>query len=165
MLIPQAVEALALAEAERARRILLVVEEAHMLGSNVLEDLRMLRNDATTMDSSSPAALLLIGQPILRRSLRQGALAAVDQRITLRIHLDGMSVAETGAYLKHHTAIAGRSDALFSDDAVAAIHLASRGLPRQVNNLALQALIATFTMAKNIVDEGAAKMAIAEVSE
>jgi len=73
------------------------------------------RNDA--MDSRSPAAFLLVGQPTLRRRLRQGALAAVDQRVTLRVHLEGMDLTETGAYLKHHLALAGRSDTLFSDDA------------------------------------------------
>ena len=77
VLVPQAAEALAMAEAERGRRVLVVVEEAHLLLSDQLEDLRMLGNDA--MDSRSPAAFLLVGQPTLRRRLRQGALAAVDQ--------------------------------------------------------------------------------------
>jgi type II secretory pathway predicted ATPase ExeA len=77
VLVPQAAEALATAEAERGRRVLVVVEEAHLLQSDQLEDLRMLGNDA--MDSRSPAAFLLVGQPTLRRRLRQGALAAVDQ--------------------------------------------------------------------------------------
>ena len=162
-LVPQAAEALALAESERGRRVLVVVEEAHLLQSDQLEDLRMLGNDGTSMDSHSPAAFLLVGQPLLRRRLRQGNLAAVDQRVTLRVHLDGMDLAETAAYIKHHLALAGRSDTLFSDDALAAIQQASRGLPRMVNNLALQALVATFSQDKNIVDESAAKMAVVEV--
>jgi type II secretory pathway predicted ATPase ExeA len=116
------------------------------------------------MDSRSPAAFLLVGQPTLRRRLRQGALAAVDQRVSLRVHLEGMDLPETGAYVKHHLSLAGRSDTLFSDDALAVIHQASRGLPRAVNNLALQALVATFAQDKSIVDESAAKMAVVEVA-
>lgn len=119
--VPQAAEALPLAESERGRRVLVVVEEAHLLQSDQLEDLRMLGNDGTSMDSLSPAAFLLVGQPLLRRRLRQGNLAAVDQRVTLRVHLDGMDLAETAAYIKHHLALAGRSDTLFSDDALAVI--------------------------------------------
>lgn len=53
---------------------------------------------------------------------------------------------------------------MFSDDALAVIHQASRGLPRAINTLALQALVATFAQDKSIVDESAAKMAVVEVA-
>ena len=86
----------------------------------------------------------MLGQPTLRRKLRQGVFAALDQRIALRCTIDGMDLKETGEYIAHHIKLAGRSDTLFSDDAVALIHEASRGLPRQVNNLATQTLIAAF---------------------
>jgi type II secretory pathway predicted ATPase ExeA len=58
----------------------------------------------------------------LRRKLRQGVFAALDQRIALRWTLDGMSLRETGEYIAHHVKLAGRADTLFSDDAVALIH-------------------------------------------
>ena len=126
-----------------------------------LEDLRMLMS--AEMDSRSAAAMLLIGQPTLRRRLRQSVFAALDQRIALRVHLDGMDLAETVAYIQHHLALAGRKDTLFSDDAAVVVHQASKGLPRAVNNLAIQALIASFAGNKSIVDESAAKMAVVEV--
>jgi type II secretory pathway predicted ATPase ExeA len=161
-LVPQAAEALATAETERGRHVLILIDESHLLDPEQLEDLRMLTN--AELDSRSPAAMVLIGQPTLRRRLRQGAFAAIDQRITLRVNLDGMDLAETSAYLRHHLALAGRSDPLFSDDAVNVIHQASRGLPRAVNNLALPALVATFAADHNIVDHAAAKMAVVEVT-
>jgi type II secretory pathway predicted ATPase ExeA len=161
-LIPQAAEALAVAETERGRRVTLIIDESHLLDLDQLEDLRMITN--ADMDSRSTAAVILIGQPILRRRLRQGTMAALDQRISLRVHMDGMDLAETVAYTRHHLGLVGRSDPLFSDDAVAVVHHASRGLPRAVNNLALQALVATFAADKAIVDESAAKMAVVEVS-
>jgi type II secretory pathway predicted ATPase ExeA len=76
-----------------------------------------------------------------------------------------MTLADTADYLKAHLGYAGRSDTLFSDDAVAAIHLASRGYPRAVNNLAVSALIATYAGNKSIVDQAAAQSAIAENNE
>jgi type II secretory pathway predicted ATPase ExeA len=161
VLVPQASEILATAEAERGRRVVFIVDEGHLLVPEQLEDLRMLTS--AEMDSRSPAAVLLIGQPTLRRRLHQGALAAIDQRVTLRVHLDGMDLSETSDYLRHHLALAGRSDTLFSDDALFVIHQASRGLPRAINNLALQSLIATFSAKKSIVDQSAAKMAVVEV--
>jgi type II secretory pathway predicted ATPase ExeA len=161
-LVPQAADALATAEAERGRRVLILIDESHLLDPEQLEDLRMLTN--AELDSRSPAAMVLIGQPTLRRRLRQGAFAAIDQRIALRVHLDGMDLAETAGYLRHHLGVVGRSDPLFSDDAVAVIHQASRGLPRAINNLALQSLVATFAADKAIVDQAAAKMAVVEVT-
>jgi type II secretory pathway predicted ATPase ExeA len=161
-LIPQCADALAAAEAEWGRRVLVAIDEAHLLTPDQLEDVRMLSN--AELDSRSPAAIVLIGQPTLRRQLHHGALAALDQRITLRVHLDGIDSAETVSCIRHHLSFAGRSDTLFSDDAVAVIHHASRGLPRAINNLCLQALVATFAADKGIVDATAAKMAVVEVS-
>jgi type II secretory pathway predicted ATPase ExeA len=161
VLVPQASEILATAEAERGRRVVFIVDEGHLLAPDQLEDLRMLTS--ADMDSRSPAAVLLIGQPTLRRRLHQGSLAAIDQRVTLRVHLDGMDLSETSDYLRHHLALAGRSDTLFSDDALIVIHQASRGLPRAINNLALHSLVATFSAKKSIVDQSAAKMAVVEV--
>ena len=56
-----------------------------------------------------------------------------------------------------------RDDTLFSDDAAAAIHQTSRGYPRAINNLAIQALIAAFADNKSIVDESSTRAAISEV--
>ena len=116
------------------------------------------------MDSSSPFACLLIGQPTLRRRMKLGVLAALDQRIGLRYAMPPMTGEETGSYLRHHVKLAGRSDTLFSDDAAALIHQTSRGYPRAVNNLALQALVAAFAANKAIVDESSTRAAVAEVT-
>jgi type II secretory pathway predicted ATPase ExeA len=89
-------------------------------------------------------------------------LATLDQRITVRYALAGMSATETGEYITHHVKIAGRSDTLFSDDAMTLIHNASRGYPRAVNNLAVNALTAAFARKASIVDEKAALIAISE---
>ncbi len=140
----------------------MAIDESHLLDAEQLEDLRMLTN--AELDSRSPASVILIGQPTLRRRLSQGTMAALDQRISLRVHIDGMDLAETLTYVRHHLSLGGRSDPLFSDDAVGVIHHASRGLPRAVNNLAIQSLIATFAADKAIVDEKAAKMAVVEVN-
>ena len=116
------------------------------------------------LDTRSPFACLLLGQPTLRRRLKLGTMAALDQRIALRYYLDGMTLEETASYLRHHLQLAGRSDPLFSDDAIALIHQTSRGIPRGINNLALQALVAAFADGKGVVDESAARAAVTEVT-
>ncbi len=66
--------------------------------------------------------------------------------------------------MTHRLKLAGRADALFSDDALALIHQVSRGLPRAVNNLAVQSLVAAFADNKAIVDESSARAAVTEVT-
>jgi type II secretory pathway predicted ATPase ExeA len=67
-------------------------------------------------------------------------------------------------YISHHLKLAGRADTLFSDDAVALIHQVSRGLPRAINNLAVQALIAAYATNKAIIDESSTRAAITEIT-
>jgi type II secretory pathway predicted ATPase ExeA len=161
-LIPQATDALAIEYAERGRVPILVIDEAHLLDHTQLEGIRMLTNH--DLDSRSPFACLLVGQPTLRRKIKLGVLAALDQRIALRYTLPAMTAEETTSYLRHHLALAGRSDTLFSDDAAALIHQTSRGYPRAVNNLAIQALVAAYAANKAIVDESSTRAAVTEVT-
>jgi type II secretory pathway predicted ATPase ExeA len=161
-LVPQTVDALAVEQVERGRTPVVVIDEAHLLDHQQLESIRMLTNH--DMDSTSPFACLLVGQPTLRRRMKLGVLAALDQRIGLRYAMPPMTAEETSSYLKHHITLAGRSDPLFSDDAAALIHQTSRGYPRAVNNLAVQALVAAFASDKAIVDESSTRAAVAEVT-
>ena len=161
-LIPQTQDLLAAEAAERNKAVVVVVDEAHLHDADTLEGLRCLSNAG--MDATAPFCLLLLGQPTLRRRLRLGSFAALDQRVGLRYAIAGLDAAECSTYIAHHLALAGRSDTLFSDDAVALIHQVSRGLPRVVNNLAVQSLIAAFAANKGIVDESAARAAVTEVN-
>jgi type II secretory pathway predicted ATPase ExeA len=96
-LIPQTTELLAAETAERGRAVVLVLDEAHLLSVDVLEELRLLTN--ADKDSRSPFACLLVGQPSLRRRIKLGTFAALDQRIALRYAMSGMTASETKTYL------------------------------------------------------------------
>ena len=161
-LIPQTADALAAEEAEKGKRVVVVVDEAHLLSAEQLEELRLLTN--ADMDSHAAFACLLIGQPTLRRRIKLGTFAALDQRIRLRYSMPSMSDNETAGYIAHHLALAGRNDTMFSDDAIALIHQVARGLPRAVNNLAVQALVAAYATNKSIVDEASARAAVTEIT-
>jgi type II secretory pathway predicted ATPase ExeA len=161
-LTAQAAGLLAAEQAERGRIPVVIIDEAHLLAHDQLEAVRMLTNDQ--MDAASPLACLLIGQPTLRRMLRLGVLAALDQRIALRYAIPAMTAAETASYITHHLKLAGRTDPLFSDDAITLVHEAARGLPRAANNIALQALVAAWSGHKTIVDEASTRIAVTEVT-
>jgi len=161
-LIAQTTDLLARERDERDKQVVLIVDEGHLLDADQLEQLRLLTS--LDMDSDSPLALLLLGQPTLRRLLRRGSFAALDQRIAVRFHLDPLDPDQTTAYLAHHLTLAGRSDPVFADDAAATIAQAARGLPRQIGNLAIAALIAGYTRNNRIVDHDCAAAAIADAT-
>ena len=138
------------------------VDEAHLLQPDQLEELRLLTN--SEMDSASPFAGILAGQPTLNRQLRMGIFAALDQRIATRFTIKPMDLAESAAYLKHHLTLAGREEPLFADDAIARLHRVSNGLPRALNNAATAALIAAAADGKDLIDDACAKKAVAELT-
>ena len=161
-LIPQTVDLLAAEENERGKRVVVAIDEAHLLTPDQLEEIRLLTN--SELDSKSPFTCLLVGQPTLRRRIKLGMFAALEQRIALRFAMPPLTPTETGDYISHHLKLAGRADTLFSDDAVALSHQVSRGLPRAINNLAVQALIAAYATKKAIIDESSARAAITEIT-
>ena len=161
-LMAQASDLLAAETAERHRRVVLICDEAHLLQPDQLEELRLLTN--AEMDSASPFAGILAGQPTLNRQLRMGMFAALDQRIATRFTIKPMDLAESAAYLRHHLALAGREEPLFADDAIARLHRVASGLPRALNNAATAALIAAAAAGKDLVDDACAKKAVAELT-
>jgi type II secretory pathway predicted ATPase ExeA len=161
-LMAQAADLLAAEAAERHRRVVLICDEAHLLAPAQLEELRLLTS--SEMDSASPFAGILVGQPTLNRQLRMGVFAALDQRILTRYTIKAMDLGESAAYLRHHLALAGREEPLIADDAVARLHRVAGGLPRAINNAAIAALIAAAADNKTIVDDACAKKAAAELT-
>lgn len=121
-------------------RPVLVVDEAHHLRPDVLEDLRLLTN--YSMDSENRLCLLLLGHPELRRRLGMAVHEALAQRIVVRYHMAALTREETPAYLVHRLRVAGTELSLFEPAAEEAIFQASSGLPRKINSLAHHALLA-----------------------
>ena len=117
------------------------------------------------MDSARPSPACSSASPPCAGGSNSAVLAALDQRIAVRYTMPGMTARKPPATSRHHLALAGRSDTLFTDDATALIHQTSRGYPRAVNNLAIQALIAAFAADKAIVDESSARAAVTEVND
>jgi general secretion pathway protein A len=130
---------------------LLVLDEAHLLPHAALEQLPLLLN--FEMDSSTYLSLLLVGQPLLRRTLALGLHEPLRQRISVHYHLEGLSRDELDAYLAHHLKVAGTSQPLFDETARQALYQASKGIPRKVNKLALTALRLAAARQSNTVNE------------
>lgn len=135
---------------ELGRSVVLVVDESHLLDLGTLEDLRLLTN--ADFDRRSPLTMVLVGQLVFRRQLRNPGYEALNQRIRFRYALEGLSAEETAAYIKHRLKTAGANEELFSADAIRQIFLASGGIPREINNLCSAALLRAFSLGVKKID-------------
>lgn len=134
--------AAALSEAllDDERHHLLVIDEAHKMPDVTLEDVRLLT--ISDFDRASPFVLLLAGQPLLDDRLAEPTHHALDQRITTVARLLPLSLDETVEYTGRRLAAAGAGKRpIFADGAVDALHDASSGVPRRINNMATSAMI------------------------
>ena len=125
---------------EARQQPILVVDEAHHLRNEVLEDLRLLTNFA--MDAERRLCLLLVGLTELRRRLAMAVHESLEQRIVVSYHFTGFAREEVPAYLTHRLQLAGCSLPLFEPQAIEALFQASNGLPRKLNRAAHYALSA-----------------------
>jgi len=125
---------------EGKQRPVLIVDEAHHLRNDVLEELRLLTN--YEMDSENRLCLLLVGLTELRRRLQMAVHESLEQRIVMRYHLGGLGRDELPEYLTHRLRLASCELPLFEAAAIEAIFQATQALPRKVNRLAHYALTA-----------------------
>jgi general secretion pathway protein A len=144
---------------EARQKPILIVDEAHHLRSDVLEDLRLLTNYA--MDR---LCLVLVGHPELRRRLGMAVHEALAQRVVVRAHFPGLTRDELGPYLTHRLRLAGTELQLFEPAALEATFQASSGLPRKVNLLAHHALMAAALARAKTVNTEHIQAAMAELT-
>jgi len=123
---------------EARQRPILIIDEAHHLRNEVLEDLRLLTN--YQMDSDNRLCLLLVGLTELRRRLSMAVHESLAQRIVVRHHLAGLTREEVPEYLTHRLRLAGCELPLFQPPAVEALFQSTQGMPRKLNRLAHYAL-------------------------
>jgi general secretion pathway protein A len=143
-------------------RPLLIIDEAHHLRSDVLEELRLLTN--YDMDSQNRLCLLFVGHPELRRRVAMAVHEALNQRIVVRHHLAGLGREELPLYLAHLLRRAGTELPLFEPAAIEAIYQASAGLPRRANAFAHHALNAAAIARAKTVSAEHVQAAAGEVS-
>lgn len=144
------------------RRVAVIIDEAHLLERDVLEQVRLLTNLETS--TRKLLQVILIGQPELRELLAREDLRQVAQRITGRHHLEPLSREETAAYVRHRLRVAGATREIFTPAALRELHRRSGGLPRLVNVIADRALLGAFARDRHEVSSALLRAAAAEVA-
>ncbi|MFB2778438.1 ExeA family protein [Shewanella mangrovisoli] len=150
-----------LANHEKGRNTVLIIDEAQHLRAEVLEQLRLLTNLET--DTKKLLQVILIGQPELQLLLKRQELRQLAQRITARYHLLPLNEDEIALYVLHRLQVAGRFEPLFTRKAIKVLHKYSGGIPRLINLLCERALMAGYAQSKVPIDHHMVRQAAAEV--
>ena len=126
---------------QRNKHFLLVIDEAHKLSFDLLEEIRLLSNLETAEEKL--ISIFLVGQPELNDRLSEPRCRPLLQRISVRYHIPPLDVKETKEYVMTRLRKAGskRSEEIFHGKTIDAIHQYSQGYPRMINILSDNALL------------------------
>jgi general secretion pathway protein A len=129
---------------EKKLTTVLVVDEAHHLSTDILEEIRLLTNLETADEKL--LQILLVGQPELDEKLDSFELRQLKQRIALRSHLAALDLSETKGYIERRLELAGspKPAELFPQETIATVHRHSRGIPRLINTICENALVTAY---------------------
>jgi general secretion pathway protein A len=130
----------------------LIVDEAHLLSADLLEEIRLLSNLET--DDDKLLQIVLVGQPELDDKLDSVGLRQLKQRIAVRTQLGSLDADETDRYIHQRLQIAGGNlgpEPLFSAQTIAAVYRHSRGLPRLINTICENALITAYARRQSTI--------------
>lgn len=132
------------------KKVVLIVDEAHGLNPELLEEVRLLSNLETS--KSKLIQIVLVGQPELDKTLSQPAFRQLRERINMRYDLPPLSRRETEEYIEKRLSVAGAREPLFTKKAIQEIYRKSRGIPRAINILCDNALLNGFALYQKVVD-------------
>ena len=149
---------------ESRKQPILIVDEAHLLRTEVIEELRLLTN--FEMDADNRLCLLFAGLTTLRRRLTMAVFDSLTQRLAMQHHMAGLGRDEIAPYVQARLTIAGAPAdlPLFEPAAIEALYLASNGLPRLINTIAHYALIAAHGAGVRMADADHVERAAAETA-
>jgi len=140
-----ALNSLLIKQAEKGRTCVLLVDEAHNLEWDVLEEIRLLGNLENR--GGKLLQIILAGQPELDRKLDAPNLRQLKQRIVLRCNLNPLEPDEAVAYIETRMARAGMPDqTVFSPELLEEIYKRARGIPRVINLICDNLLVTAFAM-------------------
>lgn len=137
---------------ERNNNVVLIVDEAQNLKPSVLEEIRMLSNLET--ETEKLIQIILLGQPELKQKLALQSLEQLRQRVSVYFHLSPLDVEDAKHYIRYRTKVASESDReYFTEEALSTIYQYSKGVPRLMNQLCDNALLAGYVEEAKVITD------------
>lgn len=138
-----ALESFLLEQYARDRLAVVILDEGQNLRPDAIEQLRLLGN--LEAEEAKLLQVLILGQPELNRLLARDDMRQLRQRVFRTYHIHGLDAEQTAAYVRHRLNVAGANGrAIFTDEALAAVFAHAQGLPRLVNQVCDNALLAAY---------------------
>ncbi len=136
-------------QAQDGRTVVLIVDEAHNLEWEVLEEIRLLGNLENR--NGKLLQIILAGQPELDRKLDAPNLRQLKQRIVLRCNLQPFTLRDAVEYIESRLDRAGApNQTIFSEELMAEIHVRAQGIPRVINALCDNLLLTAFAVESKV---------------
>lgn len=130
-------------EYRQGRNVVLLIDEAQAIPEETLRHLRLLLN--LEVSGEKPLQIVLAGQPELQDTLMRGTLAQVRRHMMISATIHPLTPEASATYIRHRLAkVATHRDLIFTDDALRLIVRQAKGMPRVLNVLCTNALIAGF---------------------
>ena len=148
-------EALARHEDGQGAHPVLVMDDAEGMRPATLDLVRRLT--ATALDGEQHVSILIVGTERLMETLRDPTLVPLRTRFGYAYQLRAFGMEDARNYVQHHIHGSGGPERLFTDGAVTALFSASQGIPRQLNQLALQAMVDAVVRGADTIDANAMK--------
>ena len=150
-----------LASHAKGQKTLIVIEEAQNLSADVLETLRLLSNLET--NTHKLLHILLVGQPELLEILGQKQLRQLNQRVVSRFHLLPLDQSELSNYINHRLHHAGAAGPIFDQGCIKVLFRLTKGVPRLINLICHQSLLAAYSLGAKSVSPALVKDASVEI--
>jgi general secretion pathway protein A len=150
-----------LAAHAEGKKTLIVLEEAQNLTPEVLETLRLLSNLETS--TQKLLHILLVGQPELLEILAQKELRQLNQRVVSRFHLSPLDKNDLSNYINHRLHRAGAKRAIFEPACISVLFKLTGGVPRLINLVCHQALVAAYASGQKTVSAKLVSQAATEI--
>ena len=142
--------------------VLLVIDEAHRLSKELLEEIRLLSN--IEQSGNKLINIFFVGQDELKEVLLSPHCRALRQRITLFYDIEPLSKDETNNYVVHRLKVAGAKTEIFQLEAIKEIHKFSRGYPRLINIICDRALLTGYVKEQRKIDASIVSECAMEIS-
>ena len=139
----------------RKTRVLIIIDEAQKINSDLLDEVRVLSN--IELPQQKLMSIFFVGQTEFNDLILAERNRPLRQRITIRHHIEPLDESETQSYINHRTQVAGAENPLFRPDAIRMIYRYSDGYPRLINNICDHALLTGYVRGAPVIGEDVIK--------
>ena len=141
---------------ERDENVVIIIDEAHNISLEAIEELRLLSNLETS--KSKLLQIVIVGEPELKTKLRSEVIRQINQRIVISAQIIPITTEESIRYIDHRLKIVGSSSSkVFTDEALSLICRYTKGIPREINILCNNALSVGYRLSEKQISPSTVK--------